>query len=127
MSNPIIDGVTTIETNDETHSLTDQELQDVNSAGSSLGTHVTSEEVVRQIKAATDPLSKQIKQQCDLMRELHQASAKRNEETGGLIQSSSKAPNLRSDRGTSILILRKRFSCHDGNYVSPDEIRDKEL
>ena len=48
---------------------------DINSA-SSLSTPVTSVEVAKQIKAATDPLTKQLNRLCDLMKELPQVPPK---------------------------------------------------
>ena len=60
MSVPFIEGVKTTETGDETHRLTGQEPGEVDSAGSILSTPVTSEEVARQIKTATDPLTEQL-------------------------------------------------------------------
>ena len=59
-SNAISEEVNTTEINDETPSLTGQELGDVNSAGTSIGAAVTSEKVARQLKAATDLLTKQV-------------------------------------------------------------------
>ena len=40
---------------EETHSLDWNEIGDVNSAATSFSTPITSEEVARQIRAATDP------------------------------------------------------------------------
>ena len=64
MNAPIDKEINTTDTGDETQSLTG----DVNSDSSSLNTPVTSEELARQIKAATDPLTKQSDRLCDLMR-----------------------------------------------------------
>ena len=77
MSTPIDEGVNTSETGDETHSLTGREPGEVNNASSRLGTPVTSEEVDRQMKAATNPLTRQLERLCD---------PKRDEKTSGLIQ-----------------------------------------
>ena len=52
------DGVNTNETNNETRCMTDHELGDVNSASRNRITPIKSEEIVRQIKAAPDPLTK---------------------------------------------------------------------
>ena len=68
MSNPIDEIFTTAEKSDETSSLIEPEMADVNSADSSQST-VTSE-VVPQIGAATDPLSKQLELLYDLMKDL---------------------------------------------------------
>ena len=86
MSAPINEGVNTTETGDETHNLTGHELGGVYSTSSKLSTPVTSENIVRQIKAATGPLNKKLEQLCELMKEIRQASPKCNEETAGLIQ-----------------------------------------
>ena len=64
--------VNTAETGGETHGLTGHELGDVHSAGGSLSSPVTREEVVRQTEAATDPLTNQLQRLCDLMIELQQ-------------------------------------------------------
>ena len=83
MSTPVVEGVSTNETGDETHSLTGHKPEDVNSANSSLSTPVKSEEVATHIKAATAPLTTQIVRLCDLMKELPQVPPKRNEKTAG--------------------------------------------
>ena len=85
MSTPIDEGVSIYETGNETHSLTGHEPGDVDSASSSLSTPVTSEEVARQINAATDPLTKQLERLCVLMKELQQVPPNCNEKTTGLI------------------------------------------
>ena len=97
MSSQISERLNTTKTHDETFSLIGQKLGYINRAGSNLSTLVTSEEATRQIKAATDPLTRQLERLCDLMRELRQAPPKRNEETSGLIQGSSRSPNHRCD------------------------------
>ena len=61
MSRPTDEGMSTIETGDETQGLTGLEQLDINSASSSSSTLVTSEEVAWQIKAAADLLTKQLK------------------------------------------------------------------
>ena len=97
MSPPIVEALSSKETGDQTHSLNGHEPEDVNRASSSLSTPVTSEEVGRQIKAATVPLTKQLEQICDLMKELRQFPLNRKEETTGLIQCHWKAHRSRSD------------------------------
>ena len=52
----------------ETHGLGCHELEDVGKAASSSSDPVTSEEVARQIDAATNPLPKQLERLCDLMK-----------------------------------------------------------
>ena len=70
MSAPIVEGVNTSETSDETHSLSGHESKDVNITARSLSTPVTCKQVARQIKAAADLLTKQLEWFCDLMKEL---------------------------------------------------------
>ena len=84
MSTPIVDGVNTSKTSDETHSLSGREPEGFGSAASKSSTAVTPEEVAIQIKAVTDPLTRQLEWLCDLMKELRQALSKRNEENSGL-------------------------------------------
>ena len=95
----------TIETDGETQSLTGQELGNDNCAGSSQSTPVTSEEVTRQIKAVTDPLSMQLELVYDLIKKLRKTRLKRYEKTKILIQGSSGAPNHSFD--TTFCIIRK--------------------
>ena len=87
----------TSESNNKTNSLIGQELGVVNSSGRTISTPVTSEEVTKHVKAATNPPQKQLKALCDLKEELQQVPLRRNEETNGLIQGSSGASNYRSD------------------------------
>ena len=65
MSTPIVEGVNTIETGDETRSLSAHEVEDVNSATRNSSTPVMFEEGAGQIKAATDPLTRQLQRLCD--------------------------------------------------------------
>ena len=58
-STPINEGVSKNYTSDETYSLTGHEPGEVNSLSSSSSTPITSEELVRQIKAAADPLTRE--------------------------------------------------------------------
>ena len=81
MSNPIVEGVNSNEIGDEIHNLTGHGPEDVNSATNNSSTPFTSEEVSRQIKTVTDPLTKQLKPLCDQMKELRQAPGNHNEET----------------------------------------------
>ena len=75
-----------------THSLDGNEIEDVKSAATSLSTPITSEEVARQIRAATDLLTRQLEKLCDLMLELHKDASRRNEETCAPFQGPSR-PN----------------------------------
>ena len=65
-------------TGEETHSLDGSEVEKVNTAATCLNVPMTSEEVARQIRAATDPLTKQLQKLCDLMRELHRDTTRRD-------------------------------------------------
>ena len=58
--NPILEGVNASETGDETHSLSGHEPEDVGDAAGVSSTPITSQEVARQIKAATDSLTRQL-------------------------------------------------------------------
>ena len=60
MSAPNSEEVNTSMTGDETHSLGSREVEDVGNAAASSSVPNTSEERVRQIKAATDPLTQQL-------------------------------------------------------------------
>ena len=76
-------------TGEETHSLDGNEVQDVNSAATGLSVPITSEEVARQIRAATHPLTKQLEKLCDLMRMLRWEIARRDEGTSAPTQGPS--------------------------------------
>ena len=95
MSGPIIEEANASSASDETHSLDGNEIGDVNSAATSLSTPITSEEVARQIRAATNPLTRQLEKLYDLMLELHVDASRRNEETSAPVQGPSR---LRSER-----------------------------
>ena len=68
VNNPIKKEFNVAETIDETRSLHGQGTTDFFGAGSSKSSTRTSEEVARQIRAVTDPLSNQLELMCDLMR-----------------------------------------------------------
>ena len=70
MSTPIVEGENASGTGDVTHSLSGHEPEDVDSVASNASTPVTSKEVDRQIKTATDPLTRQLERLWDLMKEL---------------------------------------------------------
>ena len=95
MGAPNSEDVNTNVTGDKTHRLGSQEVEDVGKAATGASVPITSEEVARQIKAATDPLTKQLEKLCDLMRELRRDAPRRSEETSGLVQG---PPRLRGDR-----------------------------
>ena len=78
MSTPIDEGVNFNETGDETHILTGYESGEVNRAISTLSTPASFKQVTIQIKAATDPLAKQLERLSDSIKELQQVPLKRN-------------------------------------------------
>ena len=71
-------------------------MTEVNNENSSPVIPVTSEEVARQVKAVTDPLSEQLELLCDLMKDLQQSTLRCNKETSSAAQNLSRAPNFRS-------------------------------
>ena len=100
MNTPSLEEVNTSETGDKTHSLGSHELQDVGNAASSSTTPITSEEVAGQIKAATDPLTKQLEKLCDLMKELRRDSLRLFKEMSFMTQGPSRALGNKFDTGT---------------------------
>ena len=86
MSAPNSEEVNTRLTSDDTHSLGSLEVEDVGNAAASSSVRITSEEVARQIKAATDPVRKQLEKHCDLTVELQWDKSRRSEETSSLVQ-----------------------------------------
>ena len=95
MSAPTSEEVNTSLTGDETHSLGNHEVENIGNAATSSSALITSEEVARQIKAATDALTKQLEKLCELMIELQRGTSRSSEETFGLVQG---PPQPRSDR-----------------------------
>ena len=93
---------------EETHSLDGNEIEDVNSAATSLSTPITSEEVARQIRAATDCLTEQLEKLCDLMLELRRETSRHNKETYAPIQGPSRPGGERFD--TKICLLLRCIS-----------------
>ena len=108
MSDPNNEKANTSSTGDETHSLDGTEIGDVDSAVTSLSTPIKSEEVARQIRTATDPLTRQLEKLCDLMLELHKNASRRNEETFAPVQGPSRPRSERFDNGSpwSLLFFR---------------------
>ena len=82
--------VNTSLTCDETHSLGSHEVEDVGNAATSSSAPITSEEVARQIEAATDPSTKQLEKLCDRMIELRRDTSRRSEETSRVVQGPSR-------------------------------------
>ena len=72
-------------TGEETYSKDGNEVEDSSSAANS----ITLKEVARQIRAATDPLTKQLEKLCDLMLELRRDTSSRSEGTSAPIQGPS--------------------------------------
>ena len=64
MSNAISEPVISTKFNDETLSFNELEQTDVNSAGSTQGITIPSEEVSQQIRVVTDPLARQLELLC---------------------------------------------------------------
>ena len=85
-------------TSDETHILGNHEVEDVGNDATSSSAPITSEEVARQIKVATDPLTKQLEKLCDPMKGLRRDTYRRSEETAGLVQGPSRPRGDRFDR-----------------------------
>ena len=86
MSVPNTEDVNTSITDDETHSLSSHEIEGVGDAAGSLRVLITSKEVMRQVKAATDPLTRQLEKLFGLIKELRRDSLRCNEETSSLTQ-----------------------------------------
>ena len=97
MSGLNIEEANTSTTGEETHKLDGNEVKDDNSAATSLSTPITSEEVARQIRAATDPLTRQLEKLYDLKLELRRDTSRRNEETSALVQGPSRPRGERFD------------------------------
>ena len=97
MSGPNIEEANTNSTGEETHSLDENEIGDVNSAATSLSTPIKSEELALPIKTATDPLTKHLDKLCDLMLELHRDTSRRNEGTSVPFQGPSRPRGERFD------------------------------
>ena len=86
MSAPISEEVKIRLTGDETHSLSSHEVDDAGNAASGSSAPFTLEKVARQIKAATDPFTKELEELSDLMSELRRDTSRRSEEIYGLDQ-----------------------------------------
>ena len=104
MSTPLVKGLNASVTGDETHILSGHEPEDVGSADSNSSSPVTYEEVARQTKAATNPLTRQLEGPCHLTKKLRQALPKRNEEISGLIQGPSRPHSSRFDSRRCVLV-----------------------
>ena len=100
MTAPETEQMNTSASGDETHILGSHELKDVGNAANSSSARITSEEAARQIKAAIDPLTRQLEKLCDLVQELYQNSPKRCEETSSLPEGPSRSHANKSDMVT---------------------------
>ena len=90
MSTSIVEWLKTSEIGDIIHNSSDHKQEVVNRLTTNLCTLVTSRKVARQITVATDPLTRQLEQLCDLMKNLRQGPPKHNEETHALVQCPSR-------------------------------------
>ena len=84
-------------TSEQTHSLDRNEVEQVNSAATNLNVSITSEEMARKIRAATDPFTKQLEKLCDLMNELRRDTTRRSSETSVPVQGLSRRRGERFD------------------------------
>ena len=84
MSTSIVERVNTGKTVVKSNSVSAHKLEVVKSVISNSSTLVTSEEVARQIKTASDLLIRQLERLCNILKELRQAPPKRNEQTSRL-------------------------------------------
>ena len=89
---------------EETHSLDGRDVGDVKRAASCLSVPITSQEVARQIREATDPLTKQLEKLFDFMIELHRDTTNCNEGTSAPTQGPSGPRGERYDMGTGALL-----------------------
>ena len=76
--------------------MADNKTDKVSSTDINIADSTITSEVARQVKAVTDPLSKQLKLLYNLMKDLSQSSIL-NKESNGVAQGLSKAPNNKSD------------------------------
>ena len=76
-------------TGEETHSTDGIKADDANSAATGLSALITSKEVVRQIRAATDTLKKPLEMLCNLMRQLRWDRVRPDEGTSAPAQGPS--------------------------------------
>ena len=98
MSAPDAGEVSTIMARKETITLDGNEVVDSSSAAAGTSVPITSEEVARQIRAATDPLTKQLEKHCDFIVEHRRGASRRNEGTFAPIQAPSGPRGERYDR-----------------------------
>ena len=96
-------------TGKETHSVDSNEVEDVNSAATSLSVPITSKEVARQIRVATDPLTKQVEKLCDLMKKLRRDTTRRNEGISDPIQVPPGPHGKRYDISSNMQRSEKRY------------------
>ena len=92
MSDPVDGRVHDTDTDEKLISLDDYAVKDVNIKNTNPDTPVTSEETSRQIRAVTDPQTKQLKLLRELMEHLRQSTFRSNEETGNPVRGSLRSP-----------------------------------
>ena len=80
-------------------------LLGMHSARSSLDTSATSDEVARQIKAATNLLSQQLEMLCDLMKEILRTPPKREDKISGLFHAFWRAASRRFEESQFFIVL----------------------
>ena len=96
-------GTNTVDSADGTNSVSGNVLMDVNIEIGSEENLLMSDEVSRQIKAAADPLTKQLGCLCDLIRASRRKWLRPKEEVNNPVQGSSRATGNRSDNMTKII------------------------
>ena len=122
MSAPNSAEVNTSLTGDETHSLGIHEVEEVGNAATNSSVPISSEEAARQIKAATNPLTKQLEKLCDLLRELRRDAPRRSEETSGLIQGPSRPRGDRFDTAHFVELSDFNFSS-DADFLKVSAVK----
>ena len=99
MNKPTSEGISNTKNGDETQISTGHHpTGKANNADNSSRYPVMSEVVVKQIRAAIDPQTKQLEHLSDSMKEFRQAPPRRSEETSSLIPGASRAPSQRFDQ-----------------------------
>ena len=97
MSAPNSGELNTSMTRDEIPSVGSHKVEDVGNAAASSSVPIMSEKVARQVKEATDSLTKQLEKLCDLLKGLQRNTSRRSGETSGLIQDPSRPRGDRFD------------------------------
>ena len=114
MSNPCSNEVCTAGTDDETRSLNGNMMTGVGSEFNTPKAPFTFEEVARQKKAVTDPLTKHLERVYDPKKDLRQKKLRRSERSNIPVEGSSRASEGRSDIVTDLffeLLTRVSSNC----------------